>query len=1658
VSSAAGTWLTGLSLRELRISTTDGSLVIAIDSLGATYDLLALTRGELRFENVRLVRPMVVTGYTAGGDLEFLHPFSSGPDVEGEPDTSEGLKVTGASLEVTLGEFFLHSAADSTRLTLNVSKIQIAARGISLGGEIALTLDTLSAAYRPRPDALESVQIDLSGALSGDLISIGTISVRGSRTDVRGGGSIALPFDTLFTRRASSFTLEANPIAYRDLHPLVSGFGPEGEASVRVSLMRDSLRAAFSAVGGFAHGGSFEATGSAESQAPGEPSIQADVRTSELSIAAITGRADTTERISVLARLSGQGTSPEAFTGTLTGELKARGLVGSRTLHAAVEAALIRGAADVRGRGTLDALQVTLDGRVSAFTTPPAYDLTATLEIPRSAPGSPPDDLLGRLEGLRTTVQASGRGFDPVTGTSRATVRADWDGNPHVKSLALDASSRDTVAIASANLATHEGHLRLDAQADFGASETITLRSMEFQRLDLSELLGTQGSASLTGSASGFIRGTDPATMTAMLSVRLDSSLVGTTRITRGEIEARAENGVIRAAVIGETSDGHFNVQASAEPFSNQPSLTVQDARFEGLDLGGLFLNEDGATDLNGSARAHIVVEPGADQKTGSAPASQQQRRQGLVGDLQIDLRKSRVYRQEIVSAAIVGELTGQVAAVELDLRTPRGGVLASGSVEPFQAFPDIRLSGARIEHLDIGALAGIDSLDTDINGTLSVDLQGDSWETASGTIALDLLPSRINREPINEARVAADLAGSDMSLRSYASLRAGSLSIVASGSYVDDRLSFSTNTGLDLHDLSRLTRDSSLARSGANINITAEGVWGAPEITHVSGRVLADGSLDSLRVESLVTALSVVGRTIEVDSLLVRSNSGVIRGAGTIAAFDTTGVTESDFTLTGSFSSLHHLRRVSGVEFSSTGTAQLSASLTGTGKSGILALSASISNLTAEGILVPTLEARGSARLGVGPLIETMNANVMSADVAIGDIVFDSIAARAATEETAASFQSTVILESGEAVFLAGKGERLGDGYGITMDSLKLNMGDRLWILEEPAHIAIGRGIAVDGLSIASGSRRISAHGVLDPEGQQDFVLQVDSLAFDRIARLLKRPNLGGELSFSGLVSGPANNARATGRLDAHITSGGTPVGTFEADADWEGGLASITSVITQPDRTQLKAILSLPAPLPILSRASPTPAPVDGAIDTRREFALQTDGFDLKFLEPFLGSDAANGYSGLLTADVTLQGRAGSFSGTGHVAIDTGSVRANSLGVVYSDIHLRASVQGPSIAIDTFSVRTGQGGMTASGLVSLASPDNPALDLLSRLNKFVAINTRTVRAVADGSVQVAGTLGGPVITGDITVDEANFVVPETAGAEQIENVALTDADYAILRERFGYRRPASDGSGDSDTLRVSLDVGLHFPRKSWIRKKANPSLSVEIEGDLNVRSTPGEPLSLVGTLKPVPGRSYVSQFGRQFEIKSGEIRFDRSPEDFTMNVDSEYKVPARSGSGMSEATIRMRVERKLERFEFNLSSDPPMEQADILSYLTTGTASTGAFASTSSQGNLATSAALEQVVGAIGGLAEDKIPLDIFQIRQDGARGITIVAGNYITPETYLGVRYPILLQQTGQDSYYDTGTEFEVEYQSFPWLFWNAKGGSTRFIFMMKSRYAY
>jgi autotransporter translocation and assembly factor TamB len=231
-----------------------------------------------------------------------------------------------------------------------------------------------------------------------------------------------------------------------------------------------------------------------------------------------------------------------------------------------------------------------------------------------------------------------------------------------------------------------------------------------------------------------------------------------------------------------------------------------------------------------------------------------------------------------------------------------------------------------------------------------------------------------------------------------------------------------------------------------------------------------------------------------------------------------------------------------------------------------------------------------------------------------------------------------------------------------------------------------------------------------------------------------------------------------------------------------------------------------------------------------------------------------------------------------------------------------------------------------------------------------------------------------------------------------------------------------------------------------------------VELDGRLDIAMSPRSPLRIVGTLRPVAGRSYVSQFGRQFEVTSGEIILNGNLEEIELGVDSEYRVKSTSGSGLTEVTLMMRVEGRMGRYAFRLTSDPPMSEPEILQYLATGRASTGALARTNDNYNMGSAAALEQVVGVAGSLTEGKLPFDVFQIRQDGARGVIIVAGNYVSPKTYLGVRQPIVLDASSQNTYYKEQTQFEFEYETLPWLFLNFQGGSSRLLLLLKGRYAY
>jgi translocation and assembly module TamB len=101
----------------------------------------------------------------------------------------------------------------------------------------------------------------------------------------------------------------------------------------------------------------------------------------------------------------------------------------------------------------------------------------------------------------------------------------------------------------------------------------------------------------------------------------------------------------------------------------------------------------------------------------------------------------------------------------------------------------------------------------------------------------------------------------------------------------------------------------------------------------------------------------------------------------------------------------------------------------------------------------------------------------------------------------------------------------------------------------------------------------------------------------------------------------------------------------------------------------------------------------------------------------------------------------------------------------------------------------------------------------------------------------------------------------------------------------------------------------------------------------------------------------------------------------------------------------------------------------------------------------------ALGQVTGLVEGLAGEGVGLDVIEIRPDGLRGATLIAGRYISPKVYVGFKQPIGRDQDDPDgrSGFER-TEVELEYQALRWLLLNMEASNSAVSFLLRYRRVY
>ena len=189
----------------------------------------------------------------------------------------------------------------------------------------------------------------------------------------------------------------------------------------------------------------------------------------------------------------------------------------------------------------------------------------------------------------------------------------------------------------------------------------------------------------------------------------------------------------------------------------------------------------------------------------------------------------------------------------------------------------------------------------------------------------------------------------------------------------------------------------------------------------------------------------------------------------------------------------------------------------------------------------------------------------------------------------------------------------------------------------------------------------------------------------------------------------------------------------------------------------------------------------------------------------------------------------------------------------------------------------------------------------------------------------------------------------------------------------------------------KTALDISVDISSGTWIKtKEANFNTS----GKLRLKKEPGGDLDMQGNI--VSSEGYYAVFGKLFDIDDATLNFTGASNNPDLNVKAYYDA--------GDIDVHVNVTGELREPDLSLTSNPDLEQVDIISYIVFGASSNRlqnqqrAFV-----GKFATAVA----AGGISELLSSEIGLDLLSI-QEGDRGFedsTLKVGSYVTRDIFVG-----------------------------------------------------
>jgi translocation and assembly module TamB len=351
----------------------------------------------------------------------------------------------------------------------------------------------------------------------------------------------------------------------------------------------------------------------------------------------------------------------------------------------------------------------------------------------------------------------------------------------------------------------------------------------------------------------------------------------------------------------------------------------------------------------------------------------------------------------------------------------------------------------------------------------------------------------------------------------------------------------------------------------------------------------------------------------------------------------------------------------------------------------------------------------------------------------------------------------------------------------------------------------------------------------------------------------------------------------------------------------------------------------------------------------------------------------------NGRLDASITVAGTLGDPRFDGEFHVRDGRFDLYRTNLLLSGVTLDGRFVGDELVFEG-SGRTARGSMEFDGRFTW--PDDVMTGAMHlRGERLMLADTPDYRILASPNLTLTAGADGYEVNGDVLIPQARIT------PKDLSTTVGTSPDERVVGAESAVTGPATLERVRS---RVRVELGDDVRVDSY-------GLKAKLGGGVTVITRPGDIVRGDGAINVVEGE--YKAFGQYVKIKRGVLSYKMAPLDEpTLDLVGEREIKP------EDIVVSINVRGTLEEPFVTLSSEPPLPEAEALSYLLTGRSiNTLQSGEAASLNRAAESIAIGGGGLLLGGIGT-RIGLDEVSVEQTGEADTAVVLGKYLSPKLFV------------------------------------------------------